>query len=271
MQRLARKLEALRYPYNWDETTVTISKLQEMIIWLEDQKIRWWQPTDRAVLKSETEVEFMKGLLEYCKDIGFGGNISFTPGMDLSANKSVLTMVDWVVGKGVRLEYADKAQNYNSAHAKYRSLGMSNVTKINSGDEVDDELSIDLTDKVNMLSSVNNILAMLDSPPSTDLEQGLFTLSTLTSDIKVFASLKKNISIPSTNSMIESLPSEFSGKPEVEKCIKLLRQLFVTDHSELQYRISQIIADLQATTSNIKVNTEYVFFFFFFLYWWSMT
>eukprot|EP01060_Flectonema_neradi_P012927 TRINITY_DN1972_c0_g1_i3.p1 TRINITY_DN1972_c0_g1~~TRINITY_DN1972_c0_g1_i3.p1 ORF type:complete len:263 (+),score=46.48 TRINITY_DN1972_c0_g1_i3:936-1724(+) len=256
MERLARKLEALRYPYQWDDAELTIASVREMIIWLEDQKIRWWQPNDREVLKAETEVEFMKGLLEYCKDVGYGGSFAFTPGMDLSGNRAVLMMLDWIVGKGVRLEYSDKAQSYNSAHAKYRSLGMSNVTKINSGAEVDDDLNIDLTDKESMLMSANNILAMLDCPASSDLEQALFTISTVTSDIQVFASLKNNITLPTTDSMIKSLPTEFFGDPTLEKCIKLLRHLFVSDHRELQFRISQIIAELQSTTANIKVNTE---------------
>eukprot|EP01059_Diplonema_ambulator_P032458 TRINITY_DN6369_c0_g1_i1.p1 TRINITY_DN6369_c0_g1~~TRINITY_DN6369_c0_g1_i1.p1 ORF type:complete len:265 (+),score=68.96 TRINITY_DN6369_c0_g1_i1:394-1188(+) len=258
MSRLSRKLEALEYPYGWDDENVTVGNIREMVVWLEDTKIRWLPVADRAKLKVDDEKAFMDGLLGYCQEVGYGKGLEFAVGMDVGKEKGVRQCLDWIVGKAVRFAFGDSHEGFNEGHEKYRSMGMSNVTKIQSDEtDLDDTVhKYDTTDEEGMLAITSRILSLLSLPPDSDLESALFTISRAIHDIKFYPAHKRPIAPPTVEELLSHIPPEHSKDPSVEKALKILRTLFVSDLRELQNRISEIVCELQGVTHNIKTDVS---------------
>ena len=275
--RLERKLEGLRYPYGWRDEDMDVARTKQLLLWLEDTKIMWWAVPERAPLRDTTdEAAWMEVLLRYARDMGYTKATQFTVGQPLHTNHEVRALLDWVVGKAVRLHYADgeNAAKYHQTHEKYQSLGMSVVTKINNADEVLDieaEMQYDVSDEDGMQVILDTILAMLKLPPCVDLEASLLLVSRTISDIRCHeltaqaakAKGRAPPTVASPEDLIGALHSEGLDKHDaaLEKAVRLLRLLFIIDLSELQRRISEIFCELQSVTHNIKEDIRYVLYF----------
>ncbi|KAJ9454541.1 UPF0568 protein [Diplonema papillatum] len=253
MSRLEIKLKALGYPYGWSDQEMSIAKLREMMIWLEDTKVRWMSPAERIPLKSVNEAQWVSAFQSYCKAVGYNAKFPFSPGEDIANNKELRSMVEWIVGKAIRLSYADEADRYNKAHEKYRYMGMSNITKVQET-EVGEVVTYDISDEEGMKTIADDILRELNLPVPEELEKAVFVIARAIHDAVMFTDHKRKIDPPSVDELLATLPSEHTKRPETEKVLKILRTLFVADLKELQNRVSSILCELQAATANIKTD-----------------
>eukprot|EP01061_Rhynchopus_euleeides_P005856 TRINITY_DN14981_c0_g1_i3.p2 TRINITY_DN14981_c0_g1~~TRINITY_DN14981_c0_g1_i3.p2 ORF type:complete len:318 (+),score=133.89 TRINITY_DN14981_c0_g1_i3:117-956(+) len=266
--RLERKLDGLRYPYGWKDSEMTVARTKQLIVWLEDTKIMWWSVADRKKLKdTDDEGEWVAVLVSYAKDMGYTKTAQYIVGESIAKNEEMRALLDWVVGKAIRLHYTDgdNPEKYFQSHEKYASLGMSIVTKIRDADEVLDiesEMQFDVSDQAGMQAVLERILEALKLPPCTDVEASLLMVSRTISDIRCFELVKKDAEkhsrpapeIAPSSELLEGLHCEgLQGRDaSLEKAAKLLRLLFVIDLSELQRRVSEIFCELQSVTHNIK-------------------
>ncbi|KAF6029901.1 C14orf166 [Bugula neritina] len=106
----ARKLKALGYPSisNFDHSDQ--KKIQELVIWLEDQKIRHYKIEDRAALRKTSDISsWQRAFSKYLDDLS-------CPHSDRT-NSPVTT--DWLLGLAVRLVYGENPQRYRTINFYY--------------------------------------------------------------------------------------------------------------------------------------------------------
>ena len=97
-----RKLQALDY-HSADNIDVTnVEDLRALVIWLEDQKIRYYKIEDRTELRTKTGENWTTAFQKYLKDLECPHDHS----VELSA------ALDWLLGVALRYEFGDTSQQH---------------------------------------------------------------------------------------------------------------------------------------------------------------
>ncbi|XP_002740897.1 RNA transcription, translation and transport factor protein-like [Saccoglossus kowalevskii] len=116
-----RKLQALGFhdPDTFDITDER--KWRNLIVWLEDQKIRLYTIEDRGPLRNTCGGDWPTVFQKYLKDLQYT--------RDPNARTVVL---DWLLGHSIRLEYGENVEKYKSAQPILR--GSDGKAKVASDD-----------------------------------------------------------------------------------------------------------------------------------------
>ncbi|XP_075752488.1 RNA transcription, translation and transport factor protein isoform X4 [Rhipicephalus microplus] len=126
-----------------ERTSAAISKLQAMpsirakqtgqgefrslVAWLEDQKIRHYKLEDRAALRALDAPGWMQAFETYLQDLGCPHKSSDTK-----------TVLDWLLGLAVHLEYSDDPDKYVKASKEAdRDTGAPKMVHANPLDDLD--------------------------------------------------------------------------------------------------------------------------------------
>lgn len=88
-------------------------QVRNLVLWLEDQKIRQYKVEDRASLRDIGSEDWAKTFQKYCQDVACP-----LQGAKLSEQ------LEWLLGFAVRLEYADNCKLYliNKFFLEFRDL-----------------------------------------------------------------------------------------------------------------------------------------------------
>lgn len=234
-----RKLKALGHHHPGSFDVHNEDEFRNLVVWLEDQKIRWYKIEDRGELRDVKSSEWLKTFAKYLDDLKCP--------LDLSQKVSV---VDWLLAHAVRVEYAENAEKYNSMTQSVKAEGLGE----SSLDDSLINLTVDNPDLKAGVASLSRLLSLPEHPDHFVLLQAIRSLiegklsSVATKGDK--KSGKKSDVIP-----LQKVNLGFdTGDSAVNEAAKIIRLLHVTELRELQTRINEAIVAVQAITANPKTD-----------------
>ncbi len=236
-----RKLLALDFINPNDFNIKDETQFRNLIIWLEDQKIRHYKIEDRVALRNIVAGNWEDALRKYLDELG----CPISPSEKMS-------MVDWLLGYAVRLEYGDNTD-------KYRNAASSVSAKADSKKSSNPLDNLDFND-ADFKAGVVSLAQFLQIPPHDDhlvvlkaiclLVREKFSKEALERVQK--EGIKKFESIP-----LEKIETGFETPDYISaEAAKILRLLHVRELRELQDSINQAIVAVQSLTANPKTDTK---------------
>ncbi|XP_045594137.1 RNA transcription, translation and transport factor protein [Procambarus clarkii] len=239
-----RKLTALDYT-NPENFNVNDDKsFRDLIVWLEDQKIRHYKIEDRGDLKAIDSNDWPTAYKCYLGALNCPTNPNDRP-----------AVVDWLLGLSVRFEYGDNADKYKSETAenvRNRQQSAPKVVNVNPLDILDFK-SPEFRDGINRLAQQLNITAHPDH---------LITLKAISKLVSTRLSAEaiqnpgEVIHQGKSYPIFEADLGFETGDYVLNNAGKALRLIYIHDLRELQTKINECIVAAQNITANPKTDTK---------------
>ncbi|KAK3737924.1 hypothetical protein RRG08_028549 [Elysia crispata] len=240
-----RKLQALDFP---DPSMFDIQddgQFRSMVLWLEDQKIRHYKIEDRAGLRNfDSSNQWTSALQEYLT----GLHCPYS-------TENRRSMLDWLLGYAVRLEYGDNAEKYSSVTPEKFLERQSQNTRQSSNPLE----NLDFNDP-QFKAGVTSLSMMLKIPPHENHLEMLKAICLLVCE-KFSPDAIAAIS-QASKSEDELIPLDQTalgfeaGDMIMTEVAKILRLLHIRDLRDLQTKINAAIVAVQAITANPKTDSR---------------
>nr|CAG4641926.1 EOG090X0ARU [Eurycercus lamellatus] len=232
-----RKLQALGFPNPDVFNSSDDKQFQNMIVWLEDQKIRRYKIEEREHLRNVLQESWNQAFLQYLADLD-------CPFVDCPRPE----VLDWLLGLAVQLEFSEKVAYYTGNTQVQEQVPQ----KSNPLDNLDFS-SDDFKQGVKQLA----ILLQVPLHPNH-----LITLEAICNLVKEKFSVEalKEVSKYQTNgTLIQFEKLDFGmqlKEANLSQAANVLRYLFIHDLRNLQTKINECIVSVQALTANPKTDTK---------------
>uniref|UniRef100_A0A8D8V7W9 UPF0568 protein C14orf166 homolog n=1 Tax=Cacopsylla melanoneura TaxID=428564 RepID=A0A8D8V7W9_9HEMI len=242
---IIRKLKALGYASPESFNPIREKEFRNMVVWLEDQKIRIYKIEERAELRKLESPHWMNSFHQYCTDIGLPVTLLTTP----------LEQIEWLLGHASRLDYADNVEKYQSQTAESVSNSQSSAPKVVSTNPLDN-LQFDSPEFKKGVASLAEKLKIRCHPDQ---------LVTLEACCKLIAVRLHEDALAHPEFVIpQGKPFPFMdtdigfnlGDPVLNKAAKILNLLYIQDLRSLQTKINEAIVAVQNVTANPKTDTK---------------
>lgn len=216
------------------------SEYKNLVLWLEDQKIRHYKIEDRKALRDINSSDWPKTFKQYRDDLACPV-LSEKPGEQL----------EWLLAFAVRLEYSDSVEKYKNC-VKKNELNTPKVVSANPLDNLDFE-GEDFKRGVNTLAQLLHV---------TQHPDHLITLKAVS---KVVCQRLSSEAIENpSNFIVKGKPFPFqeadlgfdTGDYVLNQAAKILRLLYIHNLRDLQTRINECIVAVQSVTANPKTDTK---------------
>lgn len=216
---------------NFSEETA----FRNLIVWLENQKVRLYKIEDRVALHHVTSPDWELAFQKYLNDLG----CTF-PLDDRNA------LIDWLLGFAVRLEYGDNVEKYKAAGSK--KPGVSNPL---------DKLDFNDPD---FKAGVASLAQLLQIPPHPDHLVVLKAVCLLVKEKLSKEALEKlskeGIKIAASVTL-DKIELGFETPDYItQEAAKILRLLHIRELRELQNLANEAIVAVQSITANPKTDTK---------------
>lgn len=239
-----RKLTALDHPSPDNFNINDDKQFRNLIVWLEDQKIRHYKIEDRKNLRDIDSAEWPKIFRQYLDDLA-------CPIQSDSSGEHL----EWLLSFSVKLEYGDNAEKYKNQTAdkvKKNELNTPKVVSQNPLDNLDFECA-DFKKGVNALAQLLNV---------TQHPDHLITLKAISQVVcqRLSAEALEN---PSTV-VVKGNPFPFqeadlgfdTGDYVLNQASKIFRLLYIHNLRMLQTHINECIVAVQNVTADPKTDTK---------------
>lgn len=234
-----RKLTALGFHHPDTFNVQNEQEFRNLIIWLEDQKIRYHKIEDRVKLRNIASNEWPDAFGQYLSELQCP-----------VIHKSNLTRVDWLLGYAVRLEYSEKAEQFNAADKLAED-------SMDTNNQETEEGLLDLSaDNADLKAGAMSIAKVLDLPDHYDHFVLLQAIRSL---------IEYKLSKPALSKVSKEKKAELhpvgktdlgfdTGDSAVNEAAKILRLLHISELRDLQTRINESIVKAQSFTANPKTD-----------------
>jgi len=239
-----RKLTALDFVNVTTFDAEDEPQFRNLIVWLEDQKIRHYKIEDRDGLRDIQSSNWLSCYNKYIYDIGCP-----------VATDNKNGILDWLLGFAVRLEYGDNIDKYKTQTAETVKNSQSNVPKVISQNPLD---SMDFN-SVEVKSGIETLQKLLNITPHPD---HLVTLKAVSRLIKQRLSTEvvqnpEDHIVSGKTFQLKEMDTEIdSGDNILNDAVKILRLLYIHDLRNLQTKINECIVASQELTANPKTDTK---------------
>jgi len=212
-------------------------------VWLEDQKIRHYKVEDRVGLRDIDSDGWSSCAQKYLTDLGCPYDITQTQ-----------SLIDWLLGFAVRLEYGDDVDRYNKAQPP----GVKKQSDGTTGSLLDD---ID-HNSVEFKAGVGALAKLLEIPPHFDHLVVLKAVSLLITQRLSKEALDRTASVSEGGPPPQIIPLNKmdlgfeTSDPVVSEAAKILRLLHVRELRDLQDLANQAIVAVQILTANPKTDSK---------------
>ncbi|XP_058957618.1 RNA transcription, translation and transport factor protein isoform X1 [Pocillopora verrucosa] len=242
MSMFRRKLKALGYHHPSFQVN-NEDEFRNLVVWLEDQKIRYYRIEEREELRDTKKNEWTKTFKKYLDDLQCP--------LDFSQKLSV---VDWLLSHAVRVEYAENAEMYNAVGQTVKKEEVELVGESSLDDSLIN-LTVDNPDLKAGVASLSRLLSLPEHPDHFVLLQAIRSL--IEGKLSSFASKTKKKSNQNAEDVIPLHKVDLgfdTGDSAVNEAAKIIRLLHVTELRDLQTRINEAIVAVQAITANPKTD-----------------
>ncbi|XP_076463429.1 RNA transcription, translation and transport factor protein-like [Babylonia areolata] len=239
-----RKLLALDYTQPEQFDVNNEAQVRQLVVWLEDQKIRHLKIEDRAGLRDTASANWGSVFQNYLTEL----NCPYIGG-----RKEVI--LDWLLGYAVRLEHGDDAESYRAVTKEtVQKAQAAGAPSSNPLDNLDFQ-------SAEFKAGVTSLAMLLQIPPHKDhLEQlkaiSLLVTTTLSKQALENAGKKANTK---TNEHIPLDKTELgfeSGDYIMNEAAKIVRLLHLKELRDLQSKINSAIVAVQAITADPKTDSR---------------
>ncbi|XP_071834351.1 RNA transcription, translation and transport factor protein-like [Apostichopus japonicus] len=227
-----RKFRALGY-HKTDINLQDEQQWRNLIVWLEDQKIRMYKIEDRKRLRDTSTGNWSKVFSQYLDDLECT--------VDRSNRK---TLCDWLLGVAVRTDYGENVEKYNTSQK---------VTSSNS-DAVDDPFAQLDVNSADFKAGLLSICHLLKIPEHYDPITTLQAVSLLVKD-RLSEEAQSAVMEEGEDFDLSNYEVGFETRDEVinnASCI--LRLLHIQELRDLQTKINEAIVCVQRITANPKTD-----------------
>ncbi|XP_052766969.1 RNA transcription, translation and transport factor protein-like [Mya arenaria] len=236
----SRKLCALKYhqPHNFNFSDE--NELRNLVVWLEDQKIRHYKIEDRAGLRNTASPEWLKAYEKYTRDLGCPYQVS-----------EKAAVIDWLLGYAVRLDFGDEVEKYKTI--KPNTLKSSSAAAPPTSQSSNPLDSLDFNDP-DFKAGVTSLAMMLQIPPYQDHLEQLKAICILVKE-KLSKEILEKKKPANPNEVIPIDKTELgfdTGDYIINEAAKILRLLHIKDLRELQSNINHAIVAVQELIANPK-------------------
>lgn len=250
------KLLCLEHPNASGLDVEDEKQFRNLVLWLEEQKIRLYKIEDRAELRKVNTKEWTKAFEKYIIDLNCPKEL-----------KSDLDHLKWIVAYAIKLEYLDNADEYRdmtATKATEADLQISSAPSVKSVNPFDN-----LDCRLNLFRNLSKIYFLSPSPVSSpSFEAGVRALATKLSipqhpdHLQVLLAISRVIK---DNLNKEALKQPvLEGKPfpifegqgmnqeneDIEQAARILRLLQIQSIREMQTVINETIVETQNLTSD---------------------
>lgn len=239
-----RKLIALQYPQAGKFDANDNQSFKHIILWIEDQKIRHYKIDGRSGLRNLQEPGWTKNFDTYLKEV-----------MCPFPSKDKMSVLDWLLGLAVRLEFGDNVEQY----AKVTGQAVQAKRKQASAPIPEMAIQNISANDPSFKKGVESIAKSLQIPLHEDY---LITLKAikilveerLTPDAIEKAKHKKPQKGVSRIPVADNELGFDTKDPIVNEAAKALRLLHINELRELQNKINEAIVSVQTITANPKTD-----------------
>lgn len=243
-----RKLRSLHYVQAENFDAKNEAEVRNLVLWLEDQKIRFYKIEEREGLRAiEDPNQWTPAFSKYLKD------------MDCPYSESdIKAVIDWLLGTAVRYEYADNVDKYKDKSGdKLKTLSADSATHQLKSENPLDSLDFDHKD---FKEGVHTLAKLLNVPPHPDhlvtlkaigkLVEGRLTAKELPEELSKKGQKENQMSI-------EQFELGFdTGDPVLNNAARILRLLHVQELRNLQTKINETIVAVQNLTADPRTNDK---------------
>lgn len=243
-----RKLNALDYPQPDHFDTKNDTQWKNLVLWLEDQKIRHFKIEDRGALRNIANPQWTSTFTQYLAEL----NCPYT-GCDVEV------IVDWLLGYAVRLEYGDDVDQFKTVIKASAECTASHQSAPSTNPL--DTLNFEDAD---FKAGVASLAMLMQIPPHLDHLQQLKAISVLVNNTltkEVLLSTKEK-DLTSVKSLDEHIPLEKTelgfdaGDYILSDAAKVVRLLHMKQLRDLQTKINAAIVAVQAVTADPKTDSR---------------
>ncbi|XP_011306941.1 UPF0568 protein C14orf166 homolog isoform X1 [Fopius arisanus] len=234
------RLKALDYA-SWGQVNGNDPEhFKNLVVWLEDQKIRHYAIQDRSDLRDIHNTEWNKTFEKYILDVG------------CPVTTTNLDKLEWLVGLAVRLDFEDNLEKYQ---AKKDAAKIAEVPSVKSTNPLD---NLDFTSD-EFREGVQSIAKQLNIPQHPN---HLITLEACSKYVTArldTAVIKAPHSVVIKGTPFPIMETEMGfdmGDKVLNNTAKALNLLYIQDLRNLQTNINEAIVAVQNITANPKTDTK---------------
>lgn len=236
MDDYSKKLTALGYHNPKEFSLKDEKKVRNLVVWLEDQKIRYYNTADREPIR-DIESQYWTGALKkYLGDLK-------CPVENLSDKGAI---VYWLLSRAVDLEFEENATEYNNESTRNESK-----SKVDKNSWIH---SIDPND-ANLIKGIEALRTALRMPKHPDHITQLQAIAVL---IEQRLNVISKETTASLNPMLAELDEISLGfevnDPAVSEAAKIVRLLQIHNLRDLQTKINQSIVAVQILCADPKTD-----------------
>lgn len=235
----SRKLAALSYPNSKNIDVEDETQFKQLIVWLEDQKIRQYLIEKRTKLKDVQSTAWHQAFKEYLKDL----NYPFS-------SDDRIEITDWILGYAVKMEYGDNVSSYQdvsgkNVQAKRLADGKSAIQNVKDSDQQFKE-------------AVRNLAKVLNIPLHEDDKVTLQAVILLVEERLTEKGLAAFKQKPTKNAVpLQQQELGFdTGDETLNNAARALRLLHINDLRQLQTEINDAIVSVQSLTADPKTDSR---------------
>ncbi|XP_055634928.1 RNA transcription, translation and transport factor protein [Toxorhynchites rutilus septentrionalis] len=238
-----RYLAALEYPAQGGINIDDPKEFRNIVLWLEDQKIRYYTIEDRANLrKVGSAADWDPAYEKFKLDLKFPTNL-----------KSKVEELTWLFLYAIKLEYSDNSDRYRSITAakKLEEKKATAAPEIKSTNPFD---NLDFTSS-DFEEGSRKLAEKLGVAYHPDYLMSLRSAARVISTTFNKEALKEPIITGKPFPIDEGIGMGFGKDPDLEKAARILRLLQIQSLRKLQTTINETIVAVQNITADPRTDT----------------
>ncbi|XP_034489189.1 RNA transcription, translation and transport factor protein [Drosophila innubila] len=241
---LKLKLEALGHPTPSDVAWSNRKEFASTILWLEDQKIRYYTIEDREKLRNLDDMKLWEeAYKQYCIDL------------NMPPYETQLEQLTCIIGHAMRLEYLDDPSQYESINAQEAREPKNNGMQTQQKVQTIFDGKINVHDK-EFIAGVRTLATKLKVPHHPNHLLQLEAVARIVHE-RLGPSAKDRQPIAGTPFPFDKGNDVVSANdPTLDYPMRILRLLQIQSLRQLQTHINETIVAVQSLTANPKTDTK---------------
>ncbi|UJR28885.1 hypothetical protein I4U23_010105 [Adineta vaga] len=240
-----RKLTALDYGKEYNPQDE--NQFRQMIVWLEDMKIRLYPIDGRQHLRDTQNPQWEQALSKYLQDLKFPYNNEMI--------KDRIAVSDWLIGAAIRFEYGDNVEKFKSISLNAQQNNHTSSNHTDNPLEKIDFASEDFKNGMLQLCQLLQIPTKFNDTTAILRAVSKFITTKLSKEAMEKSQIREEGS--GVDFSLEQMPLGFdTGDKIINEAAKVLRLLYIQDLRTLQTKINETIVNVQSFVADPRTDSK---------------